>query len=587
MDSSIEEVKKRLEIVEYIGTFVNLKKAGRNFKGNCPFHKEKTPSFVVSPDRQIWHCFGSCQDGGDVIKFLMKRENITFFEALKELAEKTGVKLQTFAIEDKTFHLKERLISLNSVASEYYEYVLNKSPFGKTAISYLESRQITKKISETFQIGYAPASWDSLTKFLQKKKFADPEIEASGLAIRGNRNSLYDRFRGRLMFPIKDTRGVIIGFSGRLLHDQDKAAKYVNTPETPLYRKRESLYGITLAKESIKKENNVFLVEGEFDVITPFQAGISNIVAVKGTAITQEQLQLLKRYTTKITFTMDADMAGLEAMKKGINEAEELEFEIGVVKIDFAKDPDEAIRTNPAKFKELTQNPIPIYDFILQVAQTKYPVHDPFGKKKIADEVAPYLDRIKNPIVRSHYLKKLASYLDVDLPSIESLLFRLRQKTNVRHSFTNNSAPADKPKREDLIEKYLLSIVFQQEKTDEHAGIIFACLSPTDFAIPSHQHLSQIYLTFKEKNPAAFVMSEFVKVLDSAHRAVFDEIYLFASSEIPFEKDNIRKLALEAKRYALKRQLATLANDEKPDAEKLLQVVHKKLNEVEKTMAAM
>lgn len=587
METAIEEVKKRLDIVEYIGSFVALKKAGRNFKGVCPFHQEKTPSFVVSPDRQIWHCFGSCQEGGDVIKFLMKRENLTFFEALKELAEKTGVKLQTSTIADKAFRMKERLISLNQKAAEYFEYILHSSPYGKTALEYLKARKISDKTGKTFQIGYSPASWDSLTNFLKKKGFTAEELIACGLMVHSQSNSLYDRFRGRLMFPIKDARDNIVGFSGRLLHNNDKAAKYINTPETVLYHKRESLFGISLAKEAIKKANNVYLVEGEFDVITPFQAGISNIVAVKGTAITRDQLQLLKRYTTKITFTMDADMAGLEAMKKGITEAEEMEFEIGVVKIDFAKDPDEAVQTDPVKFKETIAHPAPVYDFILQIAQNKFPVHDAFGKKNIADEVAPYLDRIRNPIIRSHYIKKLASFLDVDESSVNSLLYRLKQKSSVREKFQPKKTEKNLSVREDVIEKYLLSIVFQEQADYECAEIVFAVLLPADFSIPSYQDIVTSFLKYKEGHPQKFAVAEFAEILDPAHRAVFDEVFLFASSDLPFEKKNIKRLTFEAKRYALKRQITTLSKSETGQNEAELQAIHKKLNEVEKMIPSM
>ncbi|MDH7476699.1 MAG: CHC2 zinc finger domain-containing protein, partial [Microgenomates group bacterium] len=204
MDSPVEEIKKKIDIVSFIGSFIALKKSGRNFKALCPFHQEKTPSFVVSPDRQIWHCFGACQEGGDIFRFLMKWENITFIEALRELAEKTGVRLRKITIEDKTWKKKERLITINQLSAEYFEFILHKTPFGKKCLKYLSDRGVNQKIASKFKLGYAPQSWDSLWPFLKKKKFSDQEIIESGLVVVRQQGGFYDRFRGRLIFPIKD-----------------------------------------------------------------------------------------------------------------------------------------------------------------------------------------------------------------------------------------------------------------------------------------------------------------------------------------------------------------------------------------------
>src|SRR3989339_520432 len=265
MENQIEEIKKKIDIIEFIGSFITLKKTGRNFKANCPFHQEKTPSFIVSPERQIWHCFGGCGDGGDIVKFLMKWENITFIEALKELAQKAGVSLKNISFEDKIWRKRERYFNMNNLTAEFFEYLLNKTKFGEKGIDYLKNRSIKLATVKKFQLGYAPSSWDSLRLFLKKKKFEEEEIYENGLLVKSEGGSYYDRFRGRLMFPIKDSRDFIIGFSGRSLDEKDKQAKYINTPETPIYHKRETLFGINLAKETIKKDKNAYIVEGEFD----------------------------------------------------------------------------------------------------------------------------------------------------------------------------------------------------------------------------------------------------------------------------------------------------------------------------------
>jgi len=286
MNDQTEEIKEKIDIVEYIGQFVKLTKAGRNFKGLCPFHQEKTPSFVVSPDRQIWHCFGTCGVGGDVISFLMKWENLTFYEALKELAEKAGVKLESGNFEDTKWDQKEKLYAINRATLKYYQYLLAKTSYGAAAREYLQKRKLDERIINTFELGYAPSSWDSLSKYLQKKSFSLQDIAASGLIIFKNQRHGYDRFRNRIMFPLRDARDNVVGFSGRLLKDDARSAKYVNTPETDVYHKRNHLYGINKTKEAIRKRDNVIVVEGEFDLITPYQYGVENIVAIKGAALT-------------------------------------------------------------------------------------------------------------------------------------------------------------------------------------------------------------------------------------------------------------------------------------------------------------
>jgi len=588
MESTVDQIKSKLDIVEFLSSYITLKKTGRNFKALCPFHQEKTASFVVSPDRQIWHCFGACQDGGDVIRFLMKWENITFYEALKELANKTGVKLVNVDFEDKTWKRKEKLIEINNLTSDFFSYVLEKSKFGKKALDYLTGRKINLKTIKKFQLGYAPVSWDSLYKFLSKKKYLPGEVFDSGLLVKSERGSYYDRFRGRIMFPIKDLRGNIVGFSGRLLDNKEKEAKYINTPETLIYHKRETLYGIDLAKEAIKKEKNAFLVEGEFDMISPYQQGIENMVAIKGSAVTKEQLMLLKRYTNRITLTLDADMAGQEAAKRGIETAEELDFETEVVSLDFAKDPDEAIQIDPVKFKQIIKKPIPIYDFVINLSQKKYPGDDPFNKKKIGEEVCLYLEKIRNPIVRSHYVKKLAALLDVSESSIESLIKRTKFRNNQKQltaSFRTKGATADQ--RQLLIQKYLLSLIFQNEKPYKIAGKIFSTLETNDFNQPSYVKILEIFFNNKEKT---FVIKDFVNNLSSEIRSVFDELYLYADVETSLSQENIDKLIYEVKKDSLKRKISELLNNKKNennDFDQEVKELNQRLKEVEKKLSAV
>jgi DNA primase len=589
MENAIEQIKNKIDIIEFIGSFITLKKAGRNFKANCPFHSEKTPSFVISPERQIWHCFGSCGEGGDVIKFLMKWENITFFEALKELAEKTGVKLETQTYADSGWKKKERFLNMNVLATEYFTYILNKTSYGKKALDYLEARKINKKTVETFKLGYSPASWDSILQFLKRKKYTDEEMLENGLLVRSERGKYYDRFRGRLMFPIQDSRGQVIAFSGRSMDSSDTSAKYINTPETPIYHKRETLYGIQLAKDAIKKDKNVFIVEGEFDMITPFQNGFENFVAIKGSALTREQLMFLKRYTNSITLTLDADPAGEEAIKRGIEEAERMDFEIEVVSFDFAKDPDEAIIKDPTAFKKAIKHPIPIYDFLISISQKKYSGDDPFNKKKIGEEVLPYIERISNPIVKSHYIKKIAGILGVSESSIESILRRISFKKKQTSVSVFQKKEVDAETHTHIIEKFLLSSVFQAEIGSEETNEIAKLIKPEYFSTPSYTKLFTLFFEFQTKKPQEKDILVFAQSLSNELKAVFDELFLFASTEVDLKKNSFSQLCFRIKINFLKRQMKELLYEDKDSDEKKqkLTLLNEELKEVEKKLTTL
>lgn len=606
MDSPVDEIKQKIEIIDFIGSFITLRKSGRNFKALCPFHQEKTPSFVVSPERQIWHCFGACQEGGDIFKFLMKWENITFFEALRELAEKAGVKLKKISFEDKTWQKKERLISMNILTEEYFQYLLFKTDYGKKAREYLTSRLINNSTAKKFQLGYAPQSWDSLLKFLKKKKFIEEELLEGGLVVKGERGSLYDRFRGRLIFPIKDVRGNIIGFSGRALEDQDNSAKYINTPETPIYHKKETLFGIDLAREAIKKEKNAILVEGEFDVISPYQSGFEHFVAIKGSAVTKEQLMLLKRYTNRITLALDADAAGEEAVKRGIEEAENLDLEIGIVSFNFAKDPDEAVNKDINRFKKIIKKPVPMYDFIIDISQKKYPEDDSFSKKMFADDVVPYIERIRNPIAQSYYVKKIARLLNVSENSVEILIKRIKQKSKSKQVFKLSQKKSNEGIRELTVQKYLLSLIFQSKNPHKIADKIFKIISPEDFFIPAFQKITKIFINNQAKSTTEFSAKKFINQLDKELQPVFDELYLFASSDADlilnevrdseskvqqaFDEQKIERLVYEIKKLSLKRKITNLlcsGNSIYTESEQELKKFNRELKEVEKKLVAL
>lgn len=595
MEGVIQEVKNKIDIVELVGSYVQLKKAGRNFKASCPFHQEKSASFVVSPDRQIWHCFGACGEGGDCIKFLMKWENITFFEALKELANKAGVQIKAISFEDKDWQKKEKILQINSLTAEFFQYILQKTKFGQPALKYLESRGLSEGIQKLFQIGYAPNSWDSLLKFLYKKGFTPEDINRSGVVVKNGSGRLYDRFRGRVMFPIKDIRGNIIGFSGRIIDKKEGDAKYLNTPETDVYHKRESLFGIQLAKDAIRKENNVLIVEGELDMISPYQFSIENVVAVKGSALTKDQLTVLKRLTSRITFAFDADKAGGEAIKKAILEAEPMDFELYVLDWgDEAKDPDEMVRQHLADFKTILKTPISIYDFIINLAQKKYPGESAFDKKKIGEEVGPYISMIKNPIISAHYTKKLSKILEISEEALSSLLRQYQNKTSRPVSFVTKES-VKKPSqlnRFELMEKYLLSYIFQHGEVYKMIDSIEGTISTSDFAIPAYQKIFQKFLEYRTTHPIENI-KEFCDSLPAELLSACNELFLYNIEDLQEllpkntnEKVFLEKIALEIKKNALKKDIHVLLtkSGEDPAREEELATKHSILKEVERKM---
>lgn len=576
MDNPVEEIKKRIDIVDFIGNSIALKKSGRNFKALCPFHQEKTPSFIISPERQIWHCFGACQEGGDVIKFLMKWENITFYEALKELADKLGIRLKKFDFEDRVWKKKERLFTINSLVGEFYHYLLTKHKIGEKALDYLKNRKISRKTIDTFTLGYSPSSWDSLLKFLKKKGFEEQESHEAGLLVKSERGGFYDRFRKRLMFSLKDPRGNILGFSGRILEDEAEA-KYINTPETPVYHKRESLFGINLSKEAIKKNNQAILVEGEFDMISCFQEGINNVVAIKGSAVTKEQLMLLKRYANRVVLSLDTDFSGEETTKRAIVDAENLDFDIEVVTFDFAKDPDEAIKKDRQMFKKIIKQPIPIYDFIIDLSVKKNKGEGAFSKKNIGSEVIPFLVSIINPIVQSHYVKKLAEILGVETSAIELLIKKQLYKRKARQQIVLIKKRSEKD-RYQLLQTYILSLIFQSDKPFVILEKIFKTLEEGDFSIVSYKKLLQHLTDFKMTTSD---FQSFARSLPSELIPVFNELTLFdiAIFDQNILEKELEKIILEFKRLSLKRRIKDKNNDadEVKNLTKLLSEVEKRL----------
>lgn len=435
----VEEIKSKVDIVEIIGSRVNLKKAGRHFKGLCPFHSEKSPSFIVSPERQSYKCFG-CQEGGDVLTFLQKYEGYSFLEALESMAARVGVTLQSYRPTEADSRRK-RILEILSLATEYYAYLLNQHDSGVVAREYLVSRGIRNESIKKFNLGYSPSQWRSVSDFLIKKKgYKIEEVEAAGLIIIAGEEKYYDRFRGRVMFPLRDHKGVVVGFSGRTLSKDASEAKYINSPETVTYHKSQMLYGLYENREVIRKEDKIVLVEGELDMIPSVQAGVSYVVAIKGSAFTTEQAQIISRYSRNVYMSLDADSAGQEAIKRAVAIAESLDLSIRVVQVKGGKDPGDVASENPTAWREMVKGAVLYWDFLIDSASAK---HDPAsgeGANEITREVIPSLAQVANKVVQAHYVRKLATKLGVGESVVYEEIARFNKKQELTHlrSVVNN-----------------------------------------------------------------------------------------------------------------------------------------------------
>lgn len=415
MQSVVSLIKEKLDIVEFLRGYLNIQPAGKNFKALCPFHREKTPSFMISPERQSWHCFG-CNLGGDIFTFLMRYENLEFGEAVRVLAEKAGIEVrQINPLEYKHIDL---LYEINKAALDFFKKSLEKFLPAK---QYLYERGLKEQTIKEFELGWAPAEKEALNLYLLKIGYRPQDILRAGLAIKSEKGFQIDRFRGRIMFPIHNHFGKVVGFTGRLLpgeeidEGQRGGAKYINSPETPIFYKSKILYGFFMSKSFIKEKNEVFLVEGQMDLLMSWQSGIKNVVATSGTALTQDHLKVLRRLTDRIILSFDSDEAGKEAAERAIDLAEMNDFEVRVAIFNKFKDPAEAAQNNPEYLARVIEEAKPATEFYFE----KYLPNKFFevNNRENLRNLRIVLGKIKNlvsPVERSFWLRKLSERVHID-----------------------------------------------------------------------------------------------------------------------------------------------------------------------------
>ncbi|MFZ2663904.1 MAG: DNA primase [Patescibacteria group bacterium] len=557
----VAEIKQKLDIVDVINSYVTLKKSGRNYKAVCPFHSEKTPSFMVSQELQIYKCFG-CGVAGDVFNFVEAIEGVDFSRALEILADRAGVKLVRSEQIDSQSLIKNTIYSINELTTQFYQYILLKQNAGKKALDYLtKERKLTEETIKEFRIGYAPNSWDTLYKFLNNKKIKVNDMVSAGVIIQRSSGSGYvDKFRGRVVFPLIGVDGKVVGFTGRTVFNRDP--KYLNTGDSPVFHKSFFLYGLDKSRVALKKEGAVF-VEGQMDLISAYQNGVNNVVCVSGTALTDSQLVILSRYTQDITFCFDSDFAGVEASYRAIEMAEKRNFNVKVAILpDEYKDIDEFLNADKEEAKKILKNAVPVYDYFLATTLKKHNKTTALGKKAITEELIPLFSRISNQVLIDHYAKKLASELGLS----EDTVFSMIKKGSIKESEYEEIEESDQkmPIEKQQTEGYLISLILKSP-----LGIAKECLKKLKRSDFLNEELGEIFeeiYDYYEDRKSDIKIKTLVNRFDEKKGNIVTELYMWdlegkdGFSEEILEKE-LNTLVDRIKKVSVKRQLKILTDE--------------------------
>lgn len=556
MNNNVEEIKSRLNIVDVVGEYVRLTKAGSHWKGLCPFHSEKSPSFMVNEEKQIFHCFG-CAKGGDVFSFVQEIESMEFREVLKILAEKAGVTLEEYKGGTQAPDNKKRIIEALELATKFYETQLWKGVGKDNIIGYLHARGLNDDSIRNFRLGYAPTGWDNIMKFLMGRGFSMEEIEKTGLLVRKEDNGqspnsasrFYDRFRDRIMFPITDVMGNVIGYSARVAPGQDESqAKYVNTPETVVYHKSKVLYGLSHAKSDIKKKNYVLLVEGNMDVIASVQAGIGNVVAVSGTALTGDQVTMIKRYTDNIAMLFDMDSAGQQAAQKSADLCLQKSVNVKIVTLTDGKDAADVAAKDPELLLNAVKKSVLAMEYFFNDALKKHNKKTAQGKMNIAKEVLAHVTHIESQIEKAHWIKKIAHEVDVEEKVINDVLKTLSPNNvgpQAQAKPILNVESSSFQKRSDILRDSLVGLVMSDQK-------IWKEIAEKHIESQWVKDDSVIEFVLKSGQNAEFLFDKLLaeiedgRAIEKLRKLYFDAKYLFTvEGVVEYSEDELRSLVDE------------------------------------------
>lgn len=547
MNSVAQDVKSRINIVDLIGEYIRVQKAGANWRALCPFHREKSPSFMINEEKQIWHCFG-CGKGGDIFGFLMEIEGIEFREALKILAEKSGIELPKFSKNQiQLVDSRKKTLEILELATKFYEKQLWDGAGKEKILSYLHTRGLNDNSIKEFRIGYAPNGWENVLKFLTTRGYLADEIARTGLLVtkseaqsskpKNQSGSYYDRFRDRITFPVMDVMGQVVGFSARVSPGGDESqAKYVNTPETEVYHKSKILYGINRAKQDIKSKDSVIIVEGNMDVIAAHQAGIKNTVAVSGTALTADQVDTVKRYTNKVKMLFDMDNAGEKATERSAEICFQKDINVSVITLSGGKDAAEIVQKSPKEFNEAVEKSTPVMEYFFHQFFRKYDKNKIEEKKLIAAEVLNIIRNFGNAIEKSHWIRKLSEKLEVNenilLDALKKVEHRLKGNSRQENKTENNPLKA----RTDVIREKIIGLILASPKLWEKFS------SDSE----KREYFSQEPILFEvfQKGPEAkFKFENFISILENKEtRDFLQKIYFetkYSAAEAGAEENDL------------------------------------------------
>jgi DNA primase len=544
---AVEEIKSRLSVEEVIGDYIELKRAGRNFKGLSPFSAEKTPSFMVSPEKQIWHDFSSGK-GGNIFSFVMEMDGVDFKTALELLARKAGVDLSEFDKKRGTYQkTKDEMIKATELAAKYYQHSLLSN---KQALNYaVNKRGLNKQTIADFKIGYSPADGQALATFLKKRSIDEQMAKKAGLIINSYKGSR-DMFRGRLMVPLADISGNIIGFTARQLENDPNSPKYINTTATAIYDKSRHIFGLHLAKDAIRQTGFVVIVEGNLDVITSHQYGVKNVVATAGTAMTKDQIKILLRFTNDIRLCFDQDQAGITAAERSIAVAQGAGAQLSIISIDGAKDPDELIRKDLESWQKAIDNPVYSIDWLIERYLNKFDIKSANGKKQFTDTILQTVNRLEDPVEKEHYYKKLAQITEVSLEAVKQKSAEQRFAAEPK-KIPKKTDPINTMPDKYIYEDQLLSLLVSNPTTrrlmeTEKGGLVF------------HTPERQRVYEYLETNPQVSLTPEipedlkdvedYVKILVFKAENPVDSIKRDSNDRLRELKDLVKKLKADNKK---------------------------------------
>lgn len=571
--SQSEEIKAKLDIVEVIREYIPVKAVGANFQALCPFHNEKTPSFVISPDKQVWHCFG-CGKGGDVFSFVMEKEGLSFIETLRLLAPKAGVVLKYENPE--AYSKRNRLLDILELAAKYYAHLLQGDE-GRLFREYLAKRGLKPETSEQWQLGCSPDAWDRLLQFLKSRplsgqKYSEEEIFAAGLSIKREANSnsfrggQYDRFRDRLMFPIRDANGNTIAFTARVnpaKEATEKMGKYINSPQTVVYDKSRVLFGLDRAKEAIRKEGQAIIVEGQMDVISCHQAGFSNVVAASGTALSAEQVALLKRFTNNISLCFDMDSAGQMAADRGIKEVLAQGLNLKVVTLPQGKDPDECLKSDLEGFRHALSAARPMLEYYFDKVSTGLDLGELDNKNKVRNLMFPMISLVPNKTEQGYWLKRISEELGfAEGDTREEFVAWKGQQKDSPKPLAASVPRLETPGREERLSELLLSLMI---RFPENLGYVFANLEPEYIAgkLPARFYKNLVIYYNKTTLLDYSAFRRHLEEANDGEEAYLDRLALLGEKDFydftPEEgRAEIIKIIVELKKFGCQRRLARL-----------------------------